>query len=288
MIPRSFLLPTCVHTGVPSHCPQDPETTMPTRTSIEAEVPRRLTDAGLTRAAGFSPADAMARPGFLPTSARPVQRRPRGHAPAVRPYHRKRLPRPARQHLDGGGQPFRPGTLKGVESKAQACKGWASPHSGSTLRGGSVLNWRLITVMVSNYYDIDPRFGTRQDLPRSGGCRPRPGMYVILDVIYNHSGNNWFYRDEETGEPAVDSPRIPLLATLSGAAAFRRMAASRTRLRPTMACGRSNYRISTGTRASSIEDWGLASWEDPMSPDVQFRRGDFFDLKKLGPGKIRT
>ena len=27
-------------------------------------------------------------------------------------------------------------------------------------------------------------------------------MYVILDVIYNHSGNNWFYRDEETGEPA--------------------------------------------------------------------------------------
>ena len=27
-------------------------------------------------------------------------------------------------------------------------------------------------------------------------------MYVILDVIYNHSGNNWFYRDEETDEPA--------------------------------------------------------------------------------------
>ncbi len=26
-------------------------------------------------------------------------------------------------------------------------------------------------------------------------------MYVILDVIYSHSGNNWFYRDEQTDGP---------------------------------------------------------------------------------------
>ncbi len=33
------------------------------------------------------------------------------------------------------------------------------------------------------------------------------------------------------------------------------------------------------TRAGEIGDWGLAFWEDPQNPDVQFRRGDFYDLK---------
>ncbi len=33
------------------------------------------------------------------------------------------------------------------------------------------------------------------------------------------------------------------------------------------------------TRAGSIENWGIAAWEDPMNPNVEFRRGDFFDLK---------
>ena len=32
------------------------------------------------------------------------------------------------------------------------------------------------------------------------------GLYVILDVIYNHSGNNWFYRDEQTGEARERKP----------------------------------------------------------------------------------
>jgi NifB/MoaA-like Fe-S oxidoreductase len=35
------------------------------------------------------------------------------------------------------------------------------------------------------------------------------------------------------------------------------------------------------TRAGSIGQWGLAGWEDPMNPDVEFRRGDFYDLKDL-------
>ena len=51
---------------------------------------------------------------------------------------------------------------------------------------------------INNYLKIDPHFGTKQDLvdlvdaahnfQRNG--RPWP-MRVILDVVINHSGDNW-------------------------------------------------------------------------------------------------
>ena len=53
---------------------------------------------------------------------------------------------------------------------------------------------------ISNYLSIDPRFGTKQDLidlvdaahnfKRSG--KPWP-LRIILDVVINHSGDNWAY-----------------------------------------------------------------------------------------------
>ncbi len=53
---------------------------------------------------------------------------------------------------------------------------------------------------INNYLHIDPHFGTEQDLidlvdaahklKKNG--RPFP-LRVILDVVLNHSGNNWFY-----------------------------------------------------------------------------------------------
>jgi glycosidase len=35
------------------------------------------------------------------------------------------------------------------------------------------------------------------------------------------------------------------------------------------------------TRAGQIGRWDSESWEDPLHPDNEFRRGDFFDLKNL-------
>ena len=48
---------------------------------------------------------------------------------------------------------------------------------------------------IYNYLDIDPRFGTLQDLVDlvdAAHARPFP-MRVILDVVINHSGDNWAY-----------------------------------------------------------------------------------------------
>ncbi|HEX5271905.1 MAG TPA: alpha-amylase family glycosyl hydrolase, partial [Gemmataceae bacterium] len=48
---------------------------------------------------------------------------------------------------------------------------------------------------IRNYLDIDPRFGTKQDLidlVSAAHARPVP-MRVILDVVINNSGDNWEY-----------------------------------------------------------------------------------------------
>jgi glycosidase len=53
---------------------------------------------------------------------------------------------------------------------------------------------------IRNYLDVDPRFGTKQDLidlvdaahsfKRNGAPSP---IRIILDVVINHSGDNWYY-----------------------------------------------------------------------------------------------
>ena len=105
-------------------------------------------------------------------------------------------------------------------------------------------------------------------------------MYVILDVIYNHSGNNWFYRDEQTGEPKDSrgyrfEPPYPVHGWRSATGeSIPEPQAIDDGVWP-----QELQNLAWYTRAGSIENWGIAAWEDPQSPDVEFRRGDFFDLK---------
>lgn len=46
---------------------------------------------------------------------------------------------------------------------------------------------------IQNYFDIDPRFGTKQDLIELVEEAHRLEMRVFLDVVINHSGDNWYY-----------------------------------------------------------------------------------------------
>jgi alpha-amylase len=48
---------------------------------------------------------------------------------------------------------------------------------------------------INNYLDIDPHFGTKQDLIDlvAAAHARTPPMRVILDVVINHSGDNWYY-----------------------------------------------------------------------------------------------
>jgi alpha-amylase len=51
---------------------------------------------------------------------------------------------------------------------------------------------------INNYLDVDPRFGTKQDLVDlvEAAHRRDPPMRIILDVVINHSGDNWAYPND--------------------------------------------------------------------------------------------
>lgn len=137
---------------------------------------------------------------------------------------------------------------------------------------------------IQHFLDVDPRFGTRQDLRDLVDAAHARGMYVLLDVIYNHSGNNWFYTID--GSPADEAPYrfqppYPVHGWRSGD-------------------GRSVPEIQTVddgvwpvdfqradwyTRAGRIGRWDPEPWEDPLDSDNEFRRGDFFSLKDLDLGR---
>jgi glycosidase len=49
---------------------------------------------------------------------------------------------------------------------------------------------------IQNYLDVDPRFGTKQDLIDLVDAAHSRNMRVFLDVVTNHSGDNWAYPDD--------------------------------------------------------------------------------------------
>jgi glycosidase len=100
------------------------------------------------------------------------------------------------------GNKFNGGTLKGIASKLDYLQNlgvttiWVNPPWKQRIDLQTYHGYG-----IQNFLEIDPRFGTRQDLRDLVDAAHDRGMYVILDVIYNHSGSNWYYRDEHDGSP---------------------------------------------------------------------------------------
>ncbi len=89
---------------------------------------------------------------------------------------------------------FYGGTLRGVTDHLDYIQGlgctaiWLSPVLENNPGAYHGYN-------INNYLNIDPHFGTRQDLVdlvEAAHHRPTP-MRIILDVVINHSGDNWYY-----------------------------------------------------------------------------------------------
>ncbi|KAJ4289230.1 hypothetical protein N0V90_011572 [Kalmusia sp. IMI 367209] len=88
------------------------------------------------------------------------------------------------------------GTLKGVKSKIGYLKRlgvtavWIGPifkqvpHEQHSYHGYA----------VQNFLDIDPHFGSREDLKDLVQAAHAEGLFIILDIILNHSGDVFEYR----------------------------------------------------------------------------------------------
>ncbi len=95
-------------------------------------------------------------------------------------------------------QKFCGGTLQGVTKRLDYIKGlgctsiWISPifeNSDAPSRDSD----KYHGYSIQNYLEVDPRFGTKQDLVDLVGEAHRRNMRVFLDVVLNHSGDNWSY-----------------------------------------------------------------------------------------------
>ena len=90
---------------------------------------------------------------------------------------------------------FYGGTLAGVTAHLDYIAGlgctsiWLSPVFESN--SGAYHGYN-----INNYLGVDPHFGTIADLADLVDAAHARGMRVILDVVLNHSGDNWSYPDE--------------------------------------------------------------------------------------------
>lgn len=86
------------------------------------------------------------------------------------------------------------GTLKGLESKIGYLQRlgvtaiWVSPIFKQISFQDTYHGYG-----IQNFLDVDPHFGTRDDLRHLVETAHRHGIYVILDIIINHSGNVFGY-----------------------------------------------------------------------------------------------
>lgn len=186
------------------------------------------------------------------------------------------------------GKRFQGGTLKGIESKLDYLKDLGV----TALWVGPV--WRQRPDLetyhgygIQNFLDVDPRFGTRQGLRDLVDAAHAREMYVLLDIIYNHSGNNWFYDVDGNPRETVPyrfQPPYPFHGWRSGTGHSVAGIA-------TLADGvwpREFHNVAWYTRAGQIGRFDPEPWEDPLHPDNEFRRGDFFDLKDLNLNRDDT
>ena len=170
------------------------------------------------------------------------------------------------------------GTLKGLESKIGYLKRlgvtalWISPifkqvRFRETYHGYG----------IQNFLEVEPHFGSREDLREVVRTAHDKGIYVVLDIILNHAGNVFSYSGEQdrpwTGEmypvegfnDKNGNPTIPFAKPdpqnppdYDGA------------LFPVELQAPDIF-----TRKGYIKNWDY---------DPEFREGDFFDLKDIDHG----
>jgi glycosidase len=106
--------------------------------------------------------------------------------------------RGATPHDGKVGVPFQGGTLAGITQRLDyirelgATTIWLSP----VLKNRPEPSGSFHGYATQDFFAIDPRIGTKDDLRTVVREAHQRGMYVILDIVINHTGDNWYYKDD--------------------------------------------------------------------------------------------
>ncbi|MCO6454958.1 MAG: hypothetical protein J5I93_06630 [Pirellulaceae bacterium] len=235
--------------------------------------------------------------GYLDNGGKPVTT---GTTPRYRPEDRGNATgseQDRQRWFEAGGR-YVGGTLRGLESKLGylARLGvtaiWVSPifkqvpFSDTSYHGYG----------IQNFLQVEPRFGTQDDLVSLVNSAHDHGIRVILDVILNHAGDVFGYREEEfrcdvrnaSGAVVGREPCWQADGTVYGVAGFRAADG-----RPSLPFG--------PVADSQFPDGAIwpAEFQQPetftrkgvvrnFDFDPEYREGDFFSLKdiRLGQGSV--
>ncbi len=254
-----------------------------TATKIETECPRRLSSADFSPRGRVFPSPRRWKDQILyqilpdrfsdgNESSRPLFNREKAD------QHRA----DDKAHWMSKGLKFTGGTLKGIASKLDYLQElgvtglwinppWKQRADLETYHGYG----------IQNFLDIDPRFGTRQDFRDLVDAAHDRGMYVVVDVIFNHSGNNFFYDDEHGSVSPTMAYRYSPPYNIAGWRDSRGELVKTPEWPEDGAWPEEFQNPDWYTRAGQIGDWSVGAGADPMSASIEFRRGDFYDLKDM-------
>ncbi len=130
-----------------------------------------------------------------------------GTTPLFQPTDRDsavRTPGEAERWRESGGR-WVGGTLQGLRSKIGYLRRlgvtaiWVSPIFKQVSFQETYHGYG-----IQNFLDVDPHFGTREDLRAMVRTAHEYGIRVILDIIFNHSGNVFGYRPDRFWTRAKD------------------------------------------------------------------------------------
>ena len=96
------------------------------------------------------------------------------------------------------GRQFQGGNLRGIIRRLDYIKNlgantlWLSPIFKNRIEKNDTYHG----YGIQDFLDVDPRFGNKEDLKELVRQAHRRGMHVILDIILNHTGDNWAYAND--------------------------------------------------------------------------------------------
>ena len=200
--------------------------------------------------------------------------------PQYDPAHPEQFRAPDKRAWMQAGLGFNGGTLRGIRSKLDYLQGlgitglWLNPVFKQRADLETYHGYA-----IQNFLAIDPRFGTIQDLRNLIDDAHDRGMLVVLDVVIDHTGNNWFYGPDVTGIVEESLPyRYEPPYSFGGWRSGKGECIPQIQSLEDGCWPIELQRLEAYNRCGSICDW---SSPDPMDPNAEYRRGDFFDLKKL-------
>jgi glycosidase len=193
----------------------------------------------------------------------------------------------AAEWRDAGGQ-WVGGTLQGLTSKIGYLQRlgvtaiWVSPVFKQVSFQPTYHGYG-----IQNFLDVDPHFGTREDLKNMVEVAHKHGIHVVMDIILNHSGNVFSYapdrywtEDNNSGnyymDPRWDGNTYPAKGFNAANGDPKIPFAQNTAASPNDAIWPVEFQNPAFfTQRGHINNWDY---------DPEYREGDFCDLKDIHHG----